>query len=363
MLLNTLNTRNVVLQKTKFYSTNDKERENQMRSTRFPFPRTKSFVLVPFTFLFVLTVCLSLSVPSAHAQTPNDWNGEKALLWSREQHGAQCEASKPCITEIWQIGDELYVRWHDNGNPNDKYLFSDDGGQTQSDIGDPREFYDHSVIFQGETSRNYSVQLDGCNSKWYDHSCSDWTKPIHVTVRATAIQIKAAQLPWIGNVVGPTNGRVPFEKELERGGFSQDYQNASIYWTPTFGAHEINGFIRDKWSAKGREQSFLGYPIGDELDTRVRTDGQTGRYSAFENGVIYWEKGYEEAFAMDKGFYLHWAKLDYEQGPLGYPTGDQWPSGTTTWTVSFEKGRMDASQQGQTWTFTATINGISQKLP
>jgi len=62
------------------------------------------------------------------------------------------------------------------------------------------------------------------------------------------------------------------------------FQGGSVYWTPTTGAHEVHGAIRDRWSILGWERSFLGYPTSDELSTE---DG-TGRYSEFQHGSIYW---------------------------------------------------------------------------
>ena len=49
-------------------------------------------------------------------------------------------------------------------------------------------------------------------------------------------------------------------------------QAGSIYWTPSTGAHEVHGLIRDFWAAHGWERNpALGYPISDELipDRRI----------------------------------------------------------------------------------------------
>ena len=64
------------------------------------------------------------------------------------------------------------------------------------------------------------------------------------------------------------------------------FQHGSIYWTPTTGAHEVHGLIRDKWASLGWEKSALGYPVSDETD---EVDG-TGRFSLFEHGAIHWAK-------------------------------------------------------------------------
>jgi hypothetical protein len=60
------------------------------------------------------------------------------------------------------------------------------------------------------------------------------------------------------------------------------FERGSIYWTPTTGAHEVHGRIRDAWAAAGWEAGDLGYPISDEY----AVDG--GRRSDFEGGSIVW---------------------------------------------------------------------------
>jgi hypothetical protein len=66
------------------------------------------------------------------------------------------------------------------------------------------------------------------------------------------------------------------------------FEGGSIYWTPQTGAHEVHGLIRDKWAALGWEQSFLGYPVSDELD-----DGSGERISIFQWGYLEWAPGRE----------------------------------------------------------------------
>ena len=67
-------------------------------------------------------------------------------------------------------------------------------------------------------------------------------------------------------------------------GAFQHFQNGSIYFHPEAGAHEVHGLIRDRYEALGWEQSFLGYPITDEIDL---ADG-SGRVSKFKGGQLMW---------------------------------------------------------------------------
>jgi uncharacterized protein with LGFP repeats len=61
------------------------------------------------------------------------------------------------------------------------------------------------------------------------------------------------------------------------------HPEASIYWTPNTGPHEVHGAIRAKWSSLGWERSPLGYPTSDELDA-----GGGARRSNFQHGFIRW---------------------------------------------------------------------------
>ncbi len=57
-----------------------------------------------------------------------------------------------------------------------------------------------------------------------------------------------------------------------------------LYWTPEFGAWEVEGDIQAEWTRRGREAGELGYPVGPSTD-RV---GKPGVEQLFENGQIVW---------------------------------------------------------------------------
>ncbi|MDB6123930.1 MAG: repeat protein [Pedosphaera sp.] len=123
-------------------------------------------------------------------------------------------------------------------------------------------------------------------------------------------------------------------------------QGGSIYWTANYGAWSINGAIRDKWSSLGWEASVLGYPVTDETKT---PDGigrynhfKNPRLSN-QGGSIYWTPtlGAHEVHGLIRDF---WANQGWESGPLGYPTSDEYAvpqgrrsnfeHGTVTWNSS-----------------------------
>ena len=60
------------------------------------------------------------------------------------------------------------------------------------------------------------------------------------------------------------------------------FQNGSIYWSPSTGAHEVHGRIRDAYRDAGWEAGELGYPTADEYAV------SDGRRSDFEHGSIIW---------------------------------------------------------------------------
>ncbi|MDP9883485.1 uncharacterized protein with LGFP repeats [Sinomonas atrocyanea] len=96
---------------------------------------------------------------------------------------------------------------------------------------------------------------------------------------------------------------------------------ASIYWTPTTGAHSVRGAIRSNWAASGWERGPLGYPTTDELGT---PDG-VGRYNHFNGSSgssIYWSPT-TGAHSIRGAIRAEWAASGWEKGPLGYPTTDE----------------------------------------
>jgi uncharacterized protein with LGFP repeats len=152
----------------------------------------------------------------------------------------------------------------------------------------------------------------------------------------SAIDDKWQQIQWIGQPVDEGAGSA--EMALPDGrGRARDFQNGSIYWTQQTGAHEVHGGIRLKWAQLRGERGFLGYPVTDESGT---LDGQ-GRYNHFEGGSIFWRDdiGAHEVhgFIRDK-----WGELDWEHGRLGWPMSDEhdipggrastFQHGTITWT-------------------------------
>ncbi len=61
------------------------------------------------------------------------------------------------------------------------------------------------------------------------------------------------------------------------------FRNGSIYWSPSTGAFEVHGTIRDKYAETGWEAGPLGYPTSDEYAV------PGGRRSDFQHGFVTWD--------------------------------------------------------------------------
>ena len=97
------------------------------------------------------------------------------------------------------------------------------------------------------------------------------------------------------------------------------FERGSIYWTPELGAWEIHGYIRAKWEQLGWEKSVLGYPKTGELTT----PDTVGRYNHFENGSIYWTPS-TGAHEVHGAIRAKWESLGWERSALGYPVRDEY---------------------------------------
>jgi GH25 family lysozyme M1 (1,4-beta-N-acetylmuramidase) len=150
------------------------------------------------------------------------------------------------------------------------------------------------------------------------------------------IRTKWAALGWENGLGYPTTDESTTPDGVGRYNHFSMADGASIYWTPSTGAHSIQGQIRSKWSALGWEAG-LGYPTTDETGT---PDG-IGRYNHFTNSAsIYWTPATGPS-AIYGAIRDKWSSLGWEKSALGYPAGDEYgvtggrrhnfQHGTITW--------------------------------
>ncbi|WP_432549034.1 N-acetylmuramoyl-L-alanine amidase [Kineococcus arenarius] len=150
---------------------------------------------------------------------------------------------------------------------------------------------------------------------------------------ASAVDTAYAQLGGAGSLGSPTSAEGP----ARDGGRYRHYQVGSIYSHPSAGTHAVLGLIRDKYASLGWENSFLGYPLTDE----VALPG--GAFTHFQGGSIYFSPRTGARVVLgairDK-----WAALGWETGRLGYPASDEYDvpggrrsdftGGSITWRAS-----------------------------
>nr|WP_239003485.1 hypothetical protein [Nocardia panacis] len=130
-----------------------------------------------------------------------------------------------------------------------------------------------------------------------------------------AIEVEYDQAGGSAAFGDPTGPEAP----AAAGGRWQPFErNAAIYWQPDAGAHAVGGVIRDKWRELGSESGGLRYPVTDEQST----PGNSGRFSHFQGGSIYWSVG-TAAHQIGGTIRDKWAALGWEGGPLGFPISDE----------------------------------------
>jgi hypothetical protein len=152
-----------------------------------------------------------------------------------------------------------------------------------------------------------------------------------------AIEAKYLQMGGCGSLLG-----APLSEETAAAdgiGRYSEFEHGAIYWTPSLGAHSVNGLIYEKWLSLGAETGVLGYPFRDETGVPDRS----GRYSVFERGSIYWKPNLG-AFEVHGKIRDKWAEAGWESGELGFPTSDEYvvpegrrndfEGGTITWHAS-----------------------------
>lgn len=161
------------------------------------------------------------------------------------------------------------------------------------------------------------------------------------------IAAKRAQLGWLGDAV-----TAPARTPNGRGSY-QHFQNGSIYYTRQHGAFEVHGAIFAKWASFGWEQGFLGFPLTDESTT---PDG-VGRYNHFEGGSIYWTPS-TGAWEIHGAIRDKYASLGWERSFLGYPVSDEFDGPGNTQVSNFQSGQIGWSPR-----FGAAVSATSYVPP
>ena len=123
--------------------------------------------------------------------------------------------------------------------------------------------------------------------------------------------------PWIGKRLNPVGDT---DENICPDGIGRwvEFEKAHVYWTPTTGAHGIPKNIFDKWASQKWETGPLGYPTDNVYNLA------NGNAQAFQGGMIYQENG-KDACIVHGAIGNHWAQQGFENGPMGWPTSDEYP--------------------------------------
>lgn len=127
------------------------------------------------------------------------------------------------------------------------------------------------------------------------------------------------------NSLGGPNSflKFPISNEITNPGNTgkrSEFMVGPIYWSSAHGAHPVVNSFMTKWGSKGWESGFLGYPKTDEI---ANPDGQ-GRRQEFVGGAIYWHPTQNpQAASIGGAIRTKWNAVGAEGGPMGYPTSDE----------------------------------------
>ncbi len=126
-----------------------------------------------------------------------------------------------------------------------------------------------------------------------------------------AINDKATQSSWLGDRITVGENTCP-----DGVGKWAQFTNGWIYWHPETGAHTVPASLDAKWSTLNWEAGPLGYPT---VDNTAVAGGECG---AFQGGVLYHQDGCD-VFWVHGAILNSWAATGYEKSPLGWPTSGE----------------------------------------
>lgn len=152
-----------------------------------------------------------------------------------------------------------------------------------------------------------------------------------------AINELAKKTPWLGARIDAAEKATPDGK-----GRYVAFAAGHVYWTPGTGAVAIPTALFQAWGELGWERGPLGYP------TVPHTQLPGGLVQAFERGVLYRQDGAEHGYYVHGRIGARWARVGYENGPLGWPVSNEVPLADGAVRQDFQRGAMYWSPDGVT---------------
>ena len=175
------------------------------------------------------------------------------------------------------------------------------------------EAYARTHTWLGKATRD-ELKVRGGASRTYQHGTVFWSPSTGAHAVRDGIHTKYAQLRYEQGLLGFP---VSDEHRLSRnGGASQEFQHGQIHWSASTGMHFTRDGIQSYWASKGWENGWLGYPTGDELQVRG------GASQTFQGGTVFWSKS-TGMHAVRAGMLTKYSQMGFEQGLLGFPVSDE----------------------------------------
>ena len=195
-------------------------------------------------------------------------------------------------------------------------------------------------------STEYPLRVNGGYSQTHQNATVFWnerTRAVHAV--KSGIRDKYAKLNWEQGLLGFPTG----EEQQLNGGVSQEFEHGQIHMSSR-GSYFTRGAIQGYWSRAGWENGWLGYPAGDELTVKG------GASQSFRGGTVLWNGKNDTTYAVKGGVRDEYESLKWEQGWLGFPTGNemQLRSGVSQ---SFEGGQIHWSSSSGSHATRGAIQG------
>lgn len=133
--------------------------------------------------------------------------------------------------------------------------------------------------------------------------------------------IKTAYVKYKSALGQPTSNE---KCGLKDKGCYQNFQKGKIHWTSkTKGQPTFKGEILNKWKSQKYEKGSLGYPINAQKNGLK----DKGSVQSFQGGAVHYSP--KTGAHITKGVIkATWKKNKWENGKLGYPTTDEFKSGS-----------------------------------
>ncbi|KAB1647028.1 hypothetical protein F8O06_00075 [Pseudoclavibacter sp. CFCC 14310] len=185
---------------------------------------------------------------------------------------------------------------------------------------------------------------------WY----SDWFGSPAGYATSGAIGAKYTALGRERSYLGPAASAEG--SGLRGGGAYQVFVGGQIHWSPATGAHATKrgSAIQSFWAGLSWENGPLGYPTSDEI-VGLRDNGAS---QVFQNGQVHWSP--QTPARMTRGAIQdRWASSGWESGQVGYPVSNE-TTGLKDGgaTQQFQYGRITWSPQTGPWITRGAIGDL-----